>query len=255
MGTDPSRASHRWKRRFGRAGLRLVATPTAAAALLVAVAVGASAHVTVQPEVVEGGGFSVVAFRVPNERDDATTTKVRVILPEDQPIAFVQTTSVPGWKVTTALRTLAEPIEVFGEQVNEVVAEVIWTATAQGIEQAQFQDFEVSLGPLPTSGEMVFKALQTYSDGEQVNWNQVGVNAEVELEFPAPVLTLTAPSSESSTAPTVTAETTQGAADDGAIPDEDSDDSSSSILAMSLAGGALAVSLAALFFAFRRRTA
>ena len=36
----------------------------------------AQAHVTVQPSSAEGGGFSVVAFRVPNERDDASTTQL-----------------------------------------------------------------------------------------------------------------------------------------------------------------------------------
>jgi Domain of unkown function (DUF1775) len=54
----------------------------------------AQAHVTVQPGTAQGGGFSVVAFRVPNERDDVSTTQVRISLPEDQPIGSVKTTPV-----------------------------------------------------------------------------------------------------------------------------------------------------------------
>ncbi|HWI01264.1 MAG TPA: hypothetical protein VNT27_13105, partial [Propionibacteriaceae bacterium] len=39
-----------------------------AAAAILAVPGIAQAHVTVQPGTAQGGGFSVIAFRVPNER-------------------------------------------------------------------------------------------------------------------------------------------------------------------------------------------
>jgi periplasmic copper chaperone A len=71
----------------------------------------AQAHVTVQPGSAEGGSFSVIAFRVPNEQEEARTTELQVILPEDQPIGSVQTTPVPGWKITTKTRHLDKPIE------------------------------------------------------------------------------------------------------------------------------------------------
>ena len=69
----------------------------------------AQAHVTVQPSSAEGGGFSVVAFRVPNERDDASTTQLRVTLPQDQPIGSVQTTPVAGWQITTVAFAAPRP--------------------------------------------------------------------------------------------------------------------------------------------------
>ena len=102
---------------------------------------------TVQPGTAEGGGFSVVAFRVPNERDDASTTQLRVTLPKDQPIGSVQTTPVAGWKITTATRQLDKPIEMFGEQLDTVVSEVTWTATGGGIRPGQFQDFAAKPRP------------------------------------------------------------------------------------------------------------
>jgi periplasmic copper chaperone A len=151
----------------------------------------AQAHVTVQPKTAEAGGFSVVAFRVPNERDDASTTQVRVTLPQDQPIGSVQTTPVAGWKISTATRQLDKPIEMFGEQLDTVVSEVTWTATDGGIRPGQFQDFALSLGQLPESGELVFNALQTYSSGEKVNWNQVSTDPSVEPERPAPIVRIT----------------------------------------------------------------
>jgi periplasmic copper chaperone A len=151
----------------------------------------AQAHVTVQPGTAQGGGFSVIAFRVPNERDGATTTQVRISLPEDQPIGSVKTTPVPGWKITTSTRHLDKPFEMFGEQLDTVVSDVTWTATTGGIRPGQFQDFDLSLGQLPESGELVFNALQTYSSGEKVNWNEVSADPSIEPEYPAPILTIT----------------------------------------------------------------
>jgi uncharacterized protein YcnI len=156
----------------------------------------AQAHVTVQPGSAEGGSFSVIAFHVPNEQDGARTTQLQVILPEDQPIGSVQTTPIPGWKITTKTRHLDKPIEMFGEQLDTVVSQVSWTATGGGIRPGQFQDFDLSLGQLPESGELVFNAVQTYSNGDRVNWNQISTDPSVEPEHPAPILTITPPSAK-----------------------------------------------------------
>jgi methionine-rich copper-binding protein CopC/uncharacterized protein YcnI len=150
----------------------------------------------VQPGSAEGGGFSVVAFRVPNERDDASTTQLRVTLPKDQPLGSVQTTPMPGWKITTGTRHLDKPIEMFGERLDTVVSEVTWTATDGGIRPGQFQDFNLSLGQLPKSGELVFNVLQSYSGGEKVNWNEISADPSVEPEHPAPILSITPAAAE-----------------------------------------------------------
>lgn len=215
----------------------------ALAAVVVALPTAASAHVTVQPGEAEAGSYAVVAFRVPNERDDAATTKLRVILPEDQPVASVSTTPVPGWKVTTRTRTLDEPLDQHGQQITDVVSEVVWTATGDGVAPSQFEDFEISMGPLPESGKMVFKALQTYEGGEQVNWNEVAVDESVEPEHPAPVLTLTPPADEVDTEP---------AAADTPAGDEATPATDEPVLPVVLSGAALVVALAALGLAWRR---
>jgi uncharacterized protein YcnI len=220
-----------------------------AAALLSLPAV-AAAHVTVQPKTAEGGGFSVVAFRVPNERDDASTTQLRVTLPKDQPIGSVKTTPVTGWKITMATRHLDKPIEMFGEQLDTVVSEVTWTATDGGIRPGQFQDFDLSLGQLPESGELVFSALQTYSSGEKVNWNQVSTDPAVEPEHPAPILTITpAPAEEGSA---VGNEGSQAGQDEQVTPAAQSDTVFDSILPLVVSGLALALSLVAVMLAWRR---
>jgi uncharacterized protein YcnI len=221
----------------------------------------AHAHVTVEPAEVEGGGFSVLTFRVPTERDDASTTRVSVSFPKDQPVGSVRTTPVAGWRVTTKTRTLDEPIDMFGEPVSEVVAQVTWTATGPGIAPGQFEDFDVSLGPLPESGEMVFHALQTYSSGEKVNWNQVAIDESAEPEHPAPVLSIAAPAGQEADGPDTPADTGSAKKDEspqaplasqsGATSDSDP----GVALAVWLSGAALMVSLAALVLAWKKRTA
>ena len=231
---------------------------TAALVLATALPGVAQAHVTVQGEA-KGGGFSVVAFRVPNERDDASTTRLRVILPKDHPIGSVQTTAVPGWKVTTATRKLDKPIEMFGEKLDTVVSRVTWTATGGGIKPGQFQDFDLSLGQLPESGRLVFSTLQTYSSGEQVNWNEVSADPSVEPEHPAPVLEITpaaAAEPASSAAPDTTTDTTAGTTAGttaSSTPTSSTADETSLTLPIVLSGAALALSLFAAVLAWRRR--
>jgi uncharacterized protein YcnI len=209
----------------------------------------AQAHVTVQPGSAEGGSFSVIAFRVPNEQDGARTTQLQVILPEDQPIGSVQTTPIPGWKITTKTRHLDKPIEMFGEQLDTVVSQVSWTATDGGIRPGQFQDFDLSLGQLPESGELVFNAVQTYSNGDRVNWNQISTDPSVEPEHPAPILTITPPSAKQDSTASG-GQASDNKQDTVATP---GDNASGSILPTVLSVVALLLSIVAVLLAWRWR--
>src|SRR5690606_31455960 len=72
-----------------------------------------------------------------------------------------------------------------------VVGVVSWTADPGAeIAPGQFQEFTISAGPLPEVDQMVFKALQHYSDGDTVRWIDEPQEG-VALEHPAPVLRLT----------------------------------------------------------------
>jgi periplasmic copper chaperone A len=238
------------RRRTTRAGLLLAGVGVA----FVGSTVQASAHVTIQPGSVEGGDFSVVSLRVPNERDDAATTKVRILLPVDQPLGSVQTTPVPGWRVRTAERTLDEPLEFFGSELSSVVSEVTWTATGGGVRPGQFQDFPVSLGQLPESGDLVFTAVQTYSSGEKVAWNEVAVDDSAEPEHPAPVLTVTAPAAPSAVDASDTGDAASTTTSSAPAANAQAEDDSSSALPVGLSVAALLVALAALGLALKRRT-
>jgi|SRR5215211_3157796 len=208
----------------------------------------AQAHVTVQPGAAQGGSFSVVSFRVPNERDGASTTQVRVSLPEDQPIGSVKTTPLSGWKITTATRQLDRPIEMFGEQLDAVISEVTWTATDRGIRPGQFQDFDLSLGQLPASGELVFNTLQTYSNGETVSWNEISADASVEPEHPAPILTITPAGGDA----LGTTGDGDNAGQDEVISAVDGDSASAWTLPLVVSGAALLLSLVSIAVAWRR---
>ena len=238
-----------------RAALRVGVGLTAAVAAAVSLPGVAQAHVTIQPATAEGGGFSVVAFRVPNERDDAATTKVQVTLPEDQPLGSVSTTPIAGWDVKTSTRKLDEPIDMFGEQLDRVVSKVTWTATDAGLEPGQYQDFSVSLGQLPESGEMVFQALQTYSNGEKVNWNEVSADGSAEPEHPAPTLSIGAAAAgqASDEHEASGAEASQSGTDaSDASAAASADDGSDSALPLVMSGAALVVSLLTALLVWRR---
>ena len=90
-------------RNFARLGAALMA------AALVAVAAPASAHVTVSSTDAAQGGFGKALFRVPNESDTASVTKVVVTLPTETPFAFVNAGTKPGWTVDVAKEKLDEP--------------------------------------------------------------------------------------------------------------------------------------------------
>ncbi len=165
---------------------------------LVLAAGAAGAHVTVKPSSVPQGGFEILSFSVPNEKDDANTTALVVELPSKYPLSSVRVQPMPGWTITVEKSTLAKPIKSgHGGEITEAVSTVTWTATDGGLEPGQFDLFTISAGPLPTNTKkLTFKALQTYSDGETVSWIQTTAKGAPEPDHPAPTLTLTKASSE-----------------------------------------------------------
>jgi uncharacterized protein YcnI len=178
------------RRQGRRLGSRIAAIGAVCAVALLLLAGVAWAHVTVNPHTAAQGGYAKVSFRVPNERDDAATTQLEVNLPTDHPIASVQTRAVPGWTSTVQKTTLAKPITTDDGQITEAVSKITWTAGK--IPPGSFEEFDVSMGPLPTdTDQLVFKALQTYDNGEVVRWIDTAPEGAPEPQHPAPVLTLT----------------------------------------------------------------
>lgn len=145
--------------------LRHVLIPLAAGALVLAPA--AAAHVTVNPNEVPADSFSRFAVRVPNERPNADTVKVTVNLPKG--LFFVSFQPKEGWERTVTTEKLDPPAEVFGEKVTERIATVTWEAGA--IAPGEFDEFGMSAKvPNAPGRQLVFPALQTYSNDEVVRW-------------------------------------------------------------------------------------
>ncbi|MFE1285328.1 YcnI family protein [Streptomyces sp. NPDC058751] len=163
-----------------------------AAAGLLTTAGAAFAHVTVHPEsYAKGATDGLLSFRVPNEEDTASTTKVQIFLPADHPVVGVLVTPQPGWTARTTTVKLKKPVKTDDGTITDAVSEITWTGGR--IRHGEFQDFQVAFGWLPDDvDQLAFKTLQTYSDGKVARWIEQPQKGGEEQESPAPVLTLTA---------------------------------------------------------------
>lgn len=163
---------------------------TAAAITLPA---AASAHVTLQPNEAPAGAFKRLDVRVPNELDDASTTKVQLQLPPG--FVFASYEAVAGWKVSVKKEKLAKPVKTDDGELTEQVREITWTGNGKAgkVGPGTFQDFGLSVQiPEKKAGsDLTFKAIQTYDNGEVVRW--IG---PPDAEEPAPQVMVTAAEEE-----------------------------------------------------------
>jgi uncharacterized protein YcnI len=177
--------------------LRRVAAVAAVGALSVGLlgfgAAAAEAHVSVHADSTAAGSFSQLTFRVPNESPTAGTVKLEVQLPQDTPFPSVSAKPVPGWKIDVVKAKLPKPVEDEGTTITEAARTVTWTAEKGAqIAPGEYQEFSLSAGPLPDPKEISLPAVQTYSDGEVVEWNQPTPASGEEPEHPAPAFEVVA---------------------------------------------------------------
>ena len=208
----------------------------------------AGAHVTINPPEWEAAGFARFAVRVPNERDNANTTRVTVQFPES--VVSASFMPAPGWERTVRMARLAEPIEEEGEEpVTERIASVTWSGGT--IRPGEFMEFGVSFQVPETPGEeLLFPSLQRYSSGEVVRW----IAPDPEADTPAPRVAVLPPEEdeEEEGAETAAAE----AQPPSAGANEDDEARSRANLAVGIGIAALVAGLAALALSvFRRRSA
>ena len=173
-------------RRFGAAA-------AAAAVALIAFAGSASAHVTVSADdSTKAAADSILTFRVPNEQDAATTTKVTIKFPTKDPIASVMPAAAPGWVVSTTPVKFNPPIETDDGTITDGVGEVVYTAAAgsKGIPVGGFAAFQILVGPLPDADQVAFPVVQTYSNGEVSAWVEPVTDPANPPENPTAILTL-----------------------------------------------------------------
>jgi len=166
---------------------------TAGAIALVSPGV-ASAHVTANvTEPAKKGGYSKITFRVPNEDNTQGTVKLTLTFPKDTPLSSARPKPVPGWTTEVTKFQLDKPIKVHNTEVKEGIATITWTAQpGTRINPGEFQEFDVSAGPLPDADQLVIPATQTYDGPKgEVKWDAPPTSGE-EPEHPAPVVKLVA---------------------------------------------------------------
>jgi uncharacterized protein YcnI len=220
------------------------------------------AHVTVHSgEAVQGGEDAQILFRVPNESDKASTTKIEVNLPSDTPMLGVSVSPPPGWSAKTSMTKLPKAIDTDDGPVSDVVSKIVFSGGR--ISGDEYLDFPIAVGKLPEAPELTFKVLQTYSNGDVVRWIEQGSDAAgaEEPEHPAPTLKLAkggedsdADSTEPSASPRASAEATGGPSV-GAADAKDADYASKDDFHVALAvgiGGAV-IGLIGIGSAFARR--
>ena len=179
---------------------RIPALILSALLLLAVLAAPAAAHVTINPREAAPGGFGKFDIRVPNERDETGTVKLILQFPEEQPFANIRVQPVPGFTVVVERADLTTPIQTEDGEMTDYVSTITWEGGP--INPGEFQEFPISMGPLPEDADqIVIKAIQTYSDGEEVAWIEESEEGGAEPEHPAPVLQLVDPEAASEPAP------------------------------------------------------
>lgn len=156
-----------------RAGRRLVLAGALALTATLALAAPASAHAEVEADKPQALAENVtLSFVSEAESASAGFTDLRVVLPEGIAPADVTLDEGPkGWKLTAAEDgyTLAGP------------------ALKSGVDA----EYKIKVRQLPDVKELVFKTVETYSDGEVSRWIELPTGGK-EPEQPAPVLKLKA---------------------------------------------------------------
>ncbi|HEX3647673.1 MAG TPA: YcnI family protein [Pseudonocardiaceae bacterium] len=178
---------------------RVAVTLTATGVLVLAGAGIASAHVSAHsPDNPAKGGDAEIVFRVPDEEDNANTVRVQVNFSTTSPITDADIKPVAGWTAQPADMTLPKPVNMDNEIVTTALKSITWTAApGGGIAPGQFQEFAISVEGLPdNTNELLMPAVQTYSNGDVVNWNQPTVAGQAEPEHPTPHLALAAAASD-----------------------------------------------------------
>src|SRR3974390_3351607 len=130
----------------------------------------AAAHVTVSPSSIpQRTSDAVLTFGVPNESTSASVTALRIQFPLDHPIVVVNPEAGSGWNVAVRTAHLARPITTDDGTFTSITSEIDWSGGT--IPVGQFGQFNVLAQGIPSgTSELVFKAIQSYSNGTVVSW-------------------------------------------------------------------------------------
>jgi uncharacterized protein YcnI len=151
---------------------RAIGIVAATLTALVVIAGPAAAHTEVSAQPAQAGATdAVLTFTAEAESTTAGTTSLEVRLPAGiTPSAVSYVSGPPGW----ALRATSDGYTVGGP----------------ALPAGDDAEYQVKIAKLPDETTLVFKTLQTYSDGRVDRWIDLTTPGAAEPDHPAPVLTL-----------------------------------------------------------------
>ena len=155
---------------FTRAAARRAAAAAIAAAVPLVSAAPAWAHAAISPPVAKTGVLQQFTLAVPTEKENATTTTIRLTVPTGVEIDSFE--PEPGWTRT---------VNATGTGESAVVQQVTWTGGHVPTEEDAVFRFQATL--TGGSKDYVFSVRQTYSDGSVVDWS-----GPESSDAPSPVL-------------------------------------------------------------------
>jgi len=138
-------------------GRRCLVGLLVAVATLIVGAGSAWAHARISPVVVEAKQLQLFSLAVPTEKDNLTTTKVELTVP--QGFAIDSFVPAPGWK---------REVQQTGSGEDAVVQKVTWAGGSVPTEEDSLFQF---LASPSASKTYTFTIRQTYSDGSVVDWS------------------------------------------------------------------------------------
>ena len=239
---------------------RIVLTSAMVGAIVCALAAPAAAHITVDPSSAPQGSTQKLTFVVPNEEPTAKVTEIQIAFPTppQTPISSVSVEAKPGWTVKVTSQKLAKPIKTDDGSVSEIVSSVDWKAktAADGILPEQFGEFVVNADGLPENeDEVVFKAIQTYSNGTVERWIDPVTATGPAAEHPTPILKLTEPVGDATatTVPTPTTAAPSSSSRTTIVATSTQDNSARALAIVGIVLGAIALILATAALIKKRR--
>ncbi|MCU1566180.1 MAG: nuclear export factor [Pseudarthrobacter sp.] len=175
-----------------RRTLQASAATGGAAALLLAVAGGASAHVGVTPDKTDANSYALLTFSIPHGCDTSGTSKVAITLPQE--LNDAQPTVNPNWTVEKVTEQLAEPKKLAdGTSITKRTSQIVYTAKAPLAHE--LRDALVLSVKLPDAAgsTLYFPTLQSCETG-QTDWSEIAKDGQDphSLKAPAPSVTVTA---------------------------------------------------------------
>ncbi len=173
---------------------RRLASPSALALLAMAVLAPASAHVTLEAQEAQVGTSYKAVLRIPHGCGSASTTSIRVQIPEG--VIAVKPSPKAGWTLSSTSGDYKQTYDYYGTKVSKGVAEIAWSGG--NLPDAWYDEFVFraylakSLKPDTT---LYIPVVQGCEGGAAERWIEIPAagKSSNDLKRPAPGLRLKPP--------------------------------------------------------------